>query len=132
MPAGGAGEAPTSVSRPASRKRGPRTAEALFTGRRLSRAGTRYSRRALAISDHPRDVTISGRAVRIGRTTGGVAALWADDDLGLAAGQGYAHAHDRLVQMELVRLVAQGRLCECLLGDRPNPENDLFMRALGL
>jgi penicillin amidase len=85
----------------------------------------------LAIDDHPRDVTIGGRTVRIGRTTGGAAALWADDDLGLAAGQGYAHAHDRLVQMELVRLVAQGRLCECLLDDGANLEIDVFMRRMG-
>jgi penicillin G amidase len=76
-------------------------------------------------------VAIGGRTVRIGRTTGGVAALWADDDLGLAAGQGYAHAQDRLVQMELVRLVAQGRLCECLLDDEANLEIDVFMRRMG-
>jgi len=76
-------------------------------------------------------VSIGGRRVRIGRTTGGVAALWAEDDLGLAAGQGFAHAHDRLVQMELVRLVAQGRLCECLLDDDANLEIDVFMRRMG-
>ena len=76
-------------------------------------------------------MSIGGRRVRIGRTTGGVAALWAEDDLGLAAGQGFAHAHDRLVQMELVRLVAQGRLCECLLDDDANLEIDVFMRRMG-
>jgi len=75
---------------------------------------------------------MGGRKVRIGRTTGGVAALWAEDDLGLAAALGFAHAHDRLVQMELVRLVAQGRLCECLLDDAANLEVDVFMRRLGL
>jgi penicillin amidase len=75
---------------------------------------------------------VAGHALRIGRTTGGVVALWADDDLGLAAAQGFAHAHDRLVQMELVRLVAQGRLCECLLDDAANLEIDVFMRRLGL
>ena len=52
----------------------------------------------------------------------------ADDDLGLAAAWGFAHAHDRALQMLLARVVGQGRLCE-LLDDSPASLSvDLFMR----
>lgn len=85
----------------------------------------------MRISRRPREVAIAGRRVRIGRTTGGVVEIHGDDDLDLAAGLGFAHAHDRLLQMELVRLIAQGRLCECLADEPANLEVDLFMRRLG-
>jgi penicillin amidase len=58
--------------------------------------------------------------------------LWADDDLGLARGLGLAHAHDRLVQMMMVRLVGQGRLCECLTSNDETLAIDVFMRDMGL
>jgi penicillin amidase len=58
--------------------------------------------------------------------------LWAGDDIGLACGLGFAHAHDRMVQMMLVRLVGQGRLCECLKSDDTTLEIDIFMREMGL
>jgi penicillin amidase len=45
---------------------------------------------------------------------------------------GFAHAQDRLVQMMLVRLVGQGRLCECLVNDNDALEIDIFMREMGL
>jgi penicillin amidase len=85
----------------------------------------------LALPETPRALTIGGRSVRAGRTTGGVAALWADDDAGLAAALGFAHAHDRLAQMEVVRLAGQGRLCECLQDGAANLGVDVFMRRMG-
>ncbi len=52
----------------------------------------------------------------------------ASDDLGLAAAWGFAHAHDRALQLLVTRIVGQGRLCE-LLDDSPaSLEIDLFMR----
>jgi penicillin amidase len=52
----------------------------------------------------------------------------AADDLALATAYGYAHAHDRALQMLLVRVIGQGRLCE-LLDDSPaSLVVDLFMR----
>ena len=39
---------------------------------------------------------------------------------------------NRLVQMMLVRLVGQGRLCECLKDDDEALAIDIFMRQLGL
>lgn len=83
------------------------------------------------MTEAPQAVAIAGRTVRLGRTTHGVAALWADDDAGLAAALGLAHVHDRLAQMEVVRLVGQGRLCECLHDDAANLEIDVFMRRMG-
>lgn len=86
----------------------------------------------MKIRSTPREVAIAGRRPRIGRTTGGVAEIHGRDDAELAAGLGYAHVHDRLVQMELVRLAAQGRLSECLSDEPANVEIDVFMRRLGL
>ena len=52
----------------------------------------------------------------------------AADDLALAAAYGYAHAHDRALQMLLVKVIGQGRLAE-LLDDSPaSLAIDLFMR----
>ena len=52
----------------------------------------------------------------------------AGDDLGLAAAWGFAHAHDRALQLLFTRIVGQGRLCE-LLDDSPSSlAIDLFMR----
>ena len=79
-----------------------------------------------------RDIEIAGSGVGIARTEDGVVKLWAEDELGLARGLGFAHAQDRLVQMILVRLVGQGRLCECLVNDDDALEIDIFMREMGL
>ena len=79
----------------------------------------------------PAEMTLGERRFRLGRTTGGVLEVHGRDDADLAAGQGYAHVHDRLVQMELVRLVSQGRLCECLKDDAANLAIDVFMRRMG-
>jgi penicillin amidase len=85
----------------------------------------------MRISSRPRDLTIGSARVRIRRTTGGVIELWADDLPDLMRGLGFAHALDRLTQMSLVRLVGQGRLCECLSDDDEALEIDCFMRQLG-
>jgi penicillin G amidase len=79
----------------------------------------------------PAEMAIGERRFRLGRTTAGVIDVHGRDDADLAAGLGYAHVHDRLVQMELVRLVAQGRLCECLKDDAANLAIDVFMRRMG-
>lgn len=85
----------------------------------------------MRITGSRRTHRIAGRPVALARTREGVAQIWADDDPGLARGLGLMHAHDRLVQMALVRLVGQGRLSECL---RSSPETvgiDIFMREMG-
>ncbi len=86
----------------------------------------------MRFTSKPRSVEIDGTAIRFARTEEGVLRLWADNDVGLATGLGFAHAHDRLVQMALVRLVAQGRLSECLKSSDETVAIDTFMRELGL
>ncbi len=86
----------------------------------------------MRITRKRRDLEIAGSRVGIARTRDGVITLWAEDDLGLARGLGFAHAQDRLVQMVLLRLVGQGRLCECLVDDNDALAIDVFMRQMGL
>jgi penicillin amidase len=86
----------------------------------------------MRITGKRRDIDIAGSEIGVARTKDGVVELWAEDDLGLARGLGFAHAQDRLVQMMLVRLVGQGRLCECLVNDNETLEIDIFMREMGL
>ena len=52
----------------------------------------------------------------------------AADDLALATAYGFSHAHDRALQMLLVRVVGQGRLCEVLDDSPASLAIDLFMR----
>ena len=78
-----------------------------------------------------RNHRIAGHEVRLARTPGGVLQVWAEDDTGLARGLGLAHAHDRLVQMVLVRLIGQGRLSECLKNSPQTVAIDVFMREMG-
>ncbi|MDA7977373.1 MAG: penicillin acylase family protein [Pirellulales bacterium] len=66
----------------------------------------------------------------IARTTGGVIEIWGDDDFELAAGTGYAHMHDRAVQMMMVRAIGQGRVCEQLKDSEESLHIDLAMRSL--
>ncbi|MBD3872280.1 MAG: penicillin acylase family protein [Acidobacteria bacterium] len=84
------------------------------------------------ISGRYRSIDINGARVELSRTSDGVMRLRADDDLGLARGLGFAHAHDRMVQMMVVRLAGQGRLCECLMSDDDALAIDVFMRGMGL
>ncbi|MFV2074242.1 MAG: penicillin acylase family protein [Thermoanaerobaculales bacterium] len=86
----------------------------------------------MRVTSKRRDMRIGEASFGIARTGEGVLELWAEDDVGLARGLGYAHAHDRMVQMMLVRLVAQGRLCECLKSSEETFVVDVFMREMGL
>jgi penicillin amidase len=46
-------------------------------------------------------------------------------------GLGFAHACDRIAQMTLVRLIGQGRLCECLSDSEESLAVDIFIRRQG-
>ena len=76
----------------------------------------------------PRRFEAEGRAFTLRRDAHGVMHAAAADDLALAAAYGYAHAHDRALQMLLVRAVGQGRLCELLDHSPDSLAIDLFMR----
>lgn len=76
----------------------------------------------------PRAFEAGGRAFTLRRDRHGVMHAAAADDLALAAAYGWAHAHDRALQMLLVRVVGRGRVAE-LLDDSPaSLAVDLFMR----
>jgi penicillin G amidase len=85
----------------------------------------------MRITDSIRTVEIAGAEVKMRRTTGGVIELWGDSFADLMLGLGFAHAHDRQLQMMLVRLIGQGRLCECLKDTDETLAIDLFMRQMG-
>ncbi len=77
-------------------------------------------------------IAVSGikAEVRIARDEDGVPLISAADDADAAFGLGYAHAQDRLFQMELMRRNGAGRLAE-IFGERAIPI-DRQMRVLGL
>ncbi|HEY2250531.1 MAG TPA: penicillin acylase family protein [Planctomycetaceae bacterium] len=86
----------------------------------------------MRLTNRTRTLQIAGATLRARRTAGGVVEIWGDDPLDVQRGLGFFHAHDRFVQMMLVRLVGQGRLCECLSDDDEALGIDIFMRQLGL
>ena len=69
-------------------------------------------------------------AVTIARDADGVPLITAGDDADAAFGLGYAHAQDRLFQMELMRRYGAGRLAE-IFGIKAL-DTDRLMRVLGL
>jgi penicillin G amidase len=77
-------------------------------------------------------ITVSGlhAGATIARDTDGVPTITAANDDDLAFGLGFAHAQDRLFQMELQRRFGAGRLAE-LFGEVAVPV-DTQMRVLGL
>jgi len=77
-------------------------------------------------------ITVSGLHgdVTIARDGDGIPTITAQDDDDLAFGLGFAHAQDRLFQMELQRRYGAGRLAE-LFGEAAVPL-DTQMRVLGL
>lgn len=68
--------------------------------------------------------------VGIRRDSMGVAYLEADSDIDIYFAMGYAHAQDRLWQLELQRRICQGTLAEVL--GRSALEQDIWIRTLGI
>lgn len=79
----------------------------------------------------PRPVAVGPSTVELSLTEGGVGRVGARDEEGLARGLGFLHAHDRMLQMEMVRLAGEGRLSECLEPSAEALDVDLFVRRLG-
>ena len=67
--------------------------------------------------------------VTIARDADGVPTITAATDDDAAFGLGFAHAQDRLFQMEVQRRAGEGRLAEMLGGDLVRV--DRFIRTLG-
>jgi penicillin amidase len=76
-------------------------------------------------------VELGEHCVHLRRTTGGVMEVWADDEVQLSAGIGFAHACDRLVQMVVYRLVGQGGVSEHLRAGDNELRMDMFARLMG-
>jgi len=76
----------------------------------------------------PRTFEAGGRAFALRRDAHGVVHAVAGDDLALGAAYGWAHAHDRALQMLLVRVIGRGRLAELLDDSAESLAVDLFMR----
>src|SRR5579862_199708 len=68
--------------------------------------------------------------IEIQRDEMGIVTIRADSDADAAFALGYAHAQDRLFQMDLTRRLGAGRLSEII--GAPTVETDRFMRRLGL
>lgn len=79
----------------------------------------------------PRVFTGTEGDIRIERTSTGVVRIEARGEDDLAFGMGYAHGHDRQVQMLFTRIIGQGRLAECLADNDETVGIDRFMRRLG-
>jgi penicillin amidase len=77
------------------------------------------------------ETRISGlkQPVKVVRDEKGMAYIYARDMDDAVLAQGFVTAQDRLFQMELLRLVSSGRVCE-LAGDKAKPV-DIQMRTLG-
>ena len=80
-----------------------------------------------------------GKTLRIGtsdlvlrRDTGGVVHIKAKDALGAQRGLGFVHAHDRLIQMHLTRILSYGKITERLFDSDEAFAFDLLIRKLGL
>ncbi len=75
-------------------------------------------------------VRLFGGQIEIVRDSWGIAHIYADNDLELFFGAGYATAEDRMFQMELSRRKVAGTLSEIYGKDLL--ESDKLMRTLGL
>lgn len=105
---------------------------AIATGGTLLGAGAAVLVLATALPRRDGRVAVPGlaAAVEIARDADGVPHILASDDADAYFGLGFAHAQDRLWQMEFNRRLVAGRLAEVL--GPPALETDRFFRTLGL
>ncbi len=75
---------------------------------------------------------ICNKQILLSRDEMGVMKITCDDYDDFNMTMGFVHAHDRMMQMMLVRTIAQGRLSECLKSDDETLGIDVFMREMGL
>ncbi|MFV2035527.1 MAG: penicillin acylase family protein, partial [Halocynthiibacter sp.] len=94
----------------------------------LSFAGVYYLA-SRSLVDYDADYTVSGISapVEIVRDNASVPHIFAQNDADTFFGLGYAHAQDRLWQMEILRRTAQGRLSE-VFGERTVAIDELLRR----
>ncbi len=95
-------------------------------------AGLGYAFLSATIPAERGSATIAGlgEPVRVVRDAEGIAHVEATSQLDAVAALGFVHAQDRLWQMEVLRMVGQGRLSE-LFGE-PTIDTDIFLRTVDL
>lgn len=93
-------------------------------------AGMLWASRSQAPSDGAINIAGLGGDVTITRDRNGVPHIKAGTRGDVAAGLGFAHAQDRLWQMEVSRMAGQGRLSE-LFGDT-TVGTDIWLRTMGI
>ncbi len=86
----------------------------------------------MKITKEPINLTLSNHTATLFRDPNGVIQIDTDDPMTLAKFTGFVHAHDRQLQMMLVRLISKGQLCEFLKDDEESLGIDIFMRELAL
>lgn len=69
------------------------------------------------------------RGLNITRDSSGVPHITANNLQDVAWGMGYCHAIDRNTQLLMMRLLGQGRLCECLADNDESLEIDRFFKS---
>ena len=86
----------------------------------------------LSVPDLDGTITVAGlnAPATISRDAYGIASIQADSELDAAFATGYAHAQERLFQMEFMRRSGSGTLAEVI--GRPGVGIDTFMRVLGI
>ena len=77
-------------------------------------------------------INVCGKKVAVRRNSGGVPEFWTSNIEDFIRVTGSLHAHDRLVQMMLVRVIACGRVSELLKADDNTLGIDIFMREMAL
>ena len=93
-------------------------------------SGVLWLRSSLPQADQTREVQGLIAPVQISRDAVGVPTIAARNDADAAFALGYAHAEDRLYQMDVRRRYAAGRLSEWF--GAATVDNDRMMRTLGL
>ena len=96
----------------------------------IAGGGILWASRSQAPSDGEMQIAGLGGDVTITRDRNGVPHIKAKTRADVAAGLGFAHAQDRLWQMEVSRMAGQGRLSE-MFGDA-TVGTDIWLRTMGI
>jgi penicillin G amidase len=102
---------------------------ALLGGGTLA-AGLYWLNRSAPTLEGVQDLSALAARVEVVRDRNGVPHIFAGSATDAYIAQGYVHAQDRLAQMDMMRLVARGRLAEFV--GRPGIASDRFMRGVDL
>lgn len=86
----------------------------------------------MKITNKSKPLNFKDYSVGLSKDNHGVVTIEANNLNEKAFAMGVLHATDRPFQMELTRLVAQGKLCQSLKSNKENLEIDIFMKSLNL